>query len=203
MSKCLKWGNQVLHTCIQWADQGSDQCTKWADEGSDACTQWADHGSNQCKNWWKWLCKAFYWVSKWVCIVTLWISKWVCKATVWVACLVCIVATAVVVAVCWLFEVVVLSFVKTIIFLVLAPFAAAIDAVCQSCTAYDWVKLHFGLHGSIDYISREEIPGSPDQFLYVFLCHCLLKENQQVSVEAGDDEEAAKKAREACSNACG
>ncbi|WP_299423244.1 hypothetical protein [Sphingomonas bacterium] len=48
----------------------------------------------------------------------------------------------------------------------LAPFGAAVDSVCETCHAFDWVKHHFWLPGRIEYVSMQEVPGSPGIFQY-------------------------------------
>lgn len=205
MSKCVKWGSSTISQCTKWADQGSNQCVQWADQGSNQCTQWADQGSNSCSSWspwFSWLCLAFYWVSNWVCVVTVWVAAMVCVTTLWVAAIVCIATIILTIPVCLLWEYVLIPFIRVTLFGLLAPFAAAIDAVCQSCYTFDWVKETFWFSGKIEFKSISDAPGQPGQFIYTFVCHCSKGKDVEVSVVASNDSEAADLAKEACAKAC-
>jgi hypothetical protein len=204
MSKCLKWGNKTVKECVSWADNGANQCTDWRDDGYNSCTSWADQGSNQCSGWSKWfswLCIVFYWVAKWVCVASVWITSLVCIAVVWIAALVCVASIFVVTLVCWIFADVLWPVVSTLTFGLIAPFAAGIDAVCESCNSYDWV-LNFFLPQRIEFVSQEDNPSSPGGYIYTFICLCRYKKDKTVTVYAANDEEARIAAKKACTGEC-
>jgi hypothetical protein len=225
MSKCIRWGQQTIQTCQQWADQGANVCTQWADQGSNECSQWA--GANQCtqwgtqsssqcsswSSWWSWLCLAVVTIVTSVCVASVWVANAVCQATIWVANLVCQVAmwiakwvcVAVVIStipICLVFEMVIWPFIKSLIFGILAPFAAAIDAVCQSCDTQVWVKDHFGLKGQPELISKVDSVSSPGDTDYVFICHCNPWHEEEITFTASTEEEALVMVKEKCADAC-
>lgn len=202
MSVCVQWGSTIINRCVQWADQGSNDCTQWADQGSNQCANWADQGSNQCSGWWKWFCLAWYWIANWVCQTWYWVANVVCIVVTWIAKIVCILTVIVTVPICLIFEYGVIPLVKGALFGLLAPFAAAIDAVCEKCNAYDWVKALFWSAGKIEFVKAEVSATEPGQFDYTFVCHCSKKKDVEVLVTAANEDEAAIKAKEACADAC-
>ena len=96
---------------------------------------------------------------------------------------------------------VVCSVVSGLIFLTLAPFAAAIDSVSQTFHFYETVRVWFIIRSKITFVSKEPT-GVSDAYYYKFKCRCSDQSTETIVVTASNDDEAAQKAEEECAKAC-
>ena len=140
---------------------------------------WVQKTEQKCKKWpWplNWICDAVTFLVK----VTIWITIHI---TVEVNKFICTVITG-------------------LIGLILYPFAAAIDSLCQKCYAMDWVKYWWLTIPRIEFVSSTPSadPGLTD---YTFICHCRKDGDKNLVVTAKNQDEAAEMAKEECAKACG
>ncbi len=132
----------------------------------------------ECKKWpWplNWFCKVF-WV---LVMVTSWVAR---NILVPILHTTCVVITAILGG-------------------ILYPFAWAIDAVCQTCNAHQWVELWWLTPTKITFVKREDSINNPGSFDYTFTCNCK-NGKKEIIVTATDDVEAAKLATDECKVAC-
>ena len=141
--------------------------------------QWVDKQEQKCKKypWWDprgWFC----WFVTVTVKVTVWVTKKIVVPIIQVTCTV----------------------VSGFIFLLVAPFAAAIDALFQT-SYYDAVKAALATRSKITFVSK--VPSGIGAFdYYNFNCECGDHSNHAITVSASNDDEAAKKARIECAKAC-
>jgi hypothetical protein len=91
--------------------------------------------------------------------------------------------------------------VSWLIFGITAPFGAAIDAVCQRCTAYDHLKDWFAC-SSIDSIKNPVPAGIGYEYTFRCKCNCINPQNKVITIYAKNDEEAADMAKAECGKLC-
>lgn len=93
--------------------------------------------------------------------------------------------------------------VTAIIYLILAPFGAAIDAVCSRCNAVQWIKDWFLTLTKITFVKKEDSSTNPGYFDYSFICNCNPFKKPSITIQATNDEEAATLAKLECEKECG
>ncbi|MBK9632866.1 MAG: hypothetical protein IPO62_17730 [Saprospiraceae bacterium] len=144
----------------------------------DPVETWVSSQLQQCKNrpWpLNWLC----WFVTILVKVIIWVTRYITVPILQTTCTV----------VTW------------IIGSIMLPFAAAIDALCLSCNALNWVNLWWITPTVITFVSKHESPNRPGYFDYTFTCNCK-KGKKDIFVTALNDDEAKDLAIEECKKLC-
>lgn len=144
----------------------------------DPIDTWVSQQQNECKNYpWplNWFCE---FVTVFVKII-LWVARNILVAIFTVTC----------VLVTWL------------IGAILYPFAWAIDSICQTCNAHQWVEVWWLTPTNITFVKRENSVNTLGSFDYIFICNCKTGK-KEIIITATDDVEAAKLATAECKAVC-
>ncbi len=130
-------------------------------------------------------------------------KKWWNPAT-WI----CWFVTILVKVISWITRTILVPILKTICTVItgilggiLYPFAWAIDSVCQTCNAHQWVELWWLSPTKIKFVKKEESPNNPRHFDYTFICKCK-NGDKKIIVTASNDGEAAQLATVKCKATC-
>lgn len=141
---------------------------------------WVNQMQQQCQQlpWWNplgWLC----WFVTISVQVTVWVTTNIVVQTLTITCI----------------------FVSTLIGLFLWPFGAAINAVCQSCNASQWVVNVF-FYARITLTNKVASSTNPGYFDYTFTCNCNPFKRPTITIQAMNDNEAAELAKLECAKVC-
>lgn len=141
---------------------------------------WVSQQQQQCGrlHWWdprSWFC----WFVTVLVLVVFWVTQYIVVTTMTVVCTV----------------------ITYLIGLFILPFAWAIDAVCQTCTAVDWTNHWFLTHTKITFVSSAPSATQPGYSDYTFTCNCP-NGSSNIIVTALNDNDAASQAKLACAKAC-
>ncbi len=107
VSECKVRAQRVQRTCVDGANETRKKCDREEDQGYEKC----DSREKKCKSWlpwpldaicgaFKWVCKAWVWVSKWVCVAWSYIVEFVCRFWAVVVSAVCVIVSWVLKPVC-------------------------------------------------------------------------------------------------------
>lgn len=142
-------------------------------------SSWVNQQQQQCKskpwplNWFCWFVTILVEVINWV----------VSNILVPVISVVCVVITSVIGG-------------------VLLPFGAAIDAVCQKCSAYTWIKDWFIGCSKIEGLTESPSKTMPNMFDFTFKCNCNCAAFKIIEITAKTEEEAFELAKIECEKIC-
>jgi len=132
-------------------------------------------------------CNSYPWPLNWLC----WFVTVLVEVIIWV---VDHILVPVIKVIC--------MFITFVIGGVLLPFGAAIDALCQKCHAYDWIKDWFIGCAKIEGLTEKPSATNPDEYDFTFRCNCTCFSNKTISISAKTEEEAFELAKIECEKAC-